>query len=101
MWAFCDCLTDYELNDLGFLGFPFTWCDNCQGDQRILERIDCAVANSKWCTQLPNAYVVHSASAHLIIVQYRLTFMVHLVGDDEQNPFVLKLCGQGKKDVQR
>lgn len=28
MWAFCDCLTDYELNDLGFLGFPFTWCDN-------------------------------------------------------------------------
>lgn len=59
MRAFRDCLLAYDLEDLGFSGPPFTWYNNHEGDQRILERIDRALANSQWWSQFPNVNLTH------------------------------------------
>lgn len=62
--AFRSCLADCELEDLGLSGPPFIWCNNRERDQRILERINQALANSLWYTQFLNVSVVHDLSAH-------------------------------------
>lgn len=67
MDAFWDCITNFELEDLGYFGPPFTWCNNCEGDQRILERIDHALANSGWSNMFPNASVFHGLLILIIV----------------------------------
>lgn len=52
-------LEDFELCDLGFLGAPFTWCNNIDGEHCILERLDHVLANSLWCLSFPNLSVRH------------------------------------------
>lgn len=64
MEAFWDCVTDCELEDLGFSGSLFTWYNNCEGDQRILKRIYHALANSLWGDLFPNMCVVHGLDAY-------------------------------------
>lgn len=57
MIAFRNCISDCELVDLEFSSTPFTWCNNLDGYQRILDRIGQALANNQWCTQFPNVSV--------------------------------------------
>lgn len=59
MGVFRDCLSKCESGDLGFSSPPFTWCDNCDGNQRILEIINRALANLNLCAQFPNVSVNH------------------------------------------
>lgn len=64
MKAFKNCLLDCELEDLGFLDFFFTWCNNHKGEQKILEKIDIALTNSQWYNQFSNVSVVHGLLAY-------------------------------------
>jgi hypothetical protein len=54
MQAFRDALSDCELEDLGYLGDPFTWRRG-----RIRERLDRVVANNAWSDLYPGAVVQH------------------------------------------
>jgi hypothetical protein len=40
MEAFQECLSDYGLTDLGFLGYEFTWNNKREGDDNIQVRLD-------------------------------------------------------------
>lgn len=35
-----------ELMDLDFKGPPFTWCNNCEGEERISKRLDRFLTNN-------------------------------------------------------
>lgn len=52
-------LSTYEVQDLGFMGPPFTWCNNIEGHNRISERLDRFLANSSWCELFPYGRVTH------------------------------------------
>jgi hypothetical protein len=54
MQAFCDVLTDCSLDDIGFIGDPFTWRRG-----RIRERLDRALANRAWIDMNPGAVLKH------------------------------------------
>jgi hypothetical protein len=57
MQAFRDCLSDYGLDDLGYVGNKFTWK---RGNTR--ERLDRAVGNAGWTHLFPHAGVHHLTS---------------------------------------
>jgi hypothetical protein len=38
----------FGLVDLGFVGNPFTWCNNRQGSDTIKERLDRSLASLSW-----------------------------------------------------
>lgn len=61
---FQEVLNDCELRDLGFKGNPFTWCNNREGDQRVLEWLDRFLTNFLWCSVFPNGGVNHSFAAY-------------------------------------
>jgi hypothetical protein len=45
---------DYcQLMDLGFVGAPFTWCNNREGDDYVKERLDRATTNADWWDLFP------------------------------------------------
>jgi hypothetical protein len=45
---------DYcQLMDLGFVGAPFTWCNNRESDDYVKERLDRATANADWWYLFP------------------------------------------------
>jgi hypothetical protein len=54
MQAFRDVLTDCSLDDIGFIGDPFTWRRG-----RIRERLDRALANRAWIDMNPGAVLKH------------------------------------------
>jgi endonuclease/exonuclease/phosphatase family metal-dependent hydrolase len=54
MHAFQDTLSDCALEDLGFVGDPFTWKRG-----RIRERLDRVVINNAWSDMYPGAAVIH------------------------------------------
>lgn len=41
MESFREALANHALGDLGSKGAPFTWCNNWEGEQRILGRFLC------------------------------------------------------------
>ncbi|KAF9606619.1 hypothetical protein IFM89_027059 [Coptis chinensis] len=47
------------LIDLGFNGPIYTWCNNQQGRNRVLKRINRFLANAQWRVLHPNAKVFH------------------------------------------
>jgi hypothetical protein len=57
MDLFLNTLEDCYLSDLGFRGPKFTWVGRRTKGVAIRERLDCAVANSQWCSLYPNAVV--------------------------------------------
>lgn len=56
---FRDTLTLCNLNDLGFIGYPFTWTNGREGDNNIQERLDSGFAMDSWSSIYPVAKVVH------------------------------------------
>jgi hypothetical protein len=47
------------LVDLGFVGNPFTWCNNRQGIATIKERLDRGLASFDWVHLHPNFSLIH------------------------------------------
>ncbi|XP_059668770.1 uncharacterized protein LOC132313844 [Cornus florida] len=64
--SFKDFVADCQLHDLGFMGYPFTWCNNRDGDANVKERLDRVLATVDWRIQFSAAVVQH----------------VHVVGSD-------------------
>lgn len=54
---FRSAIEDCSLGDLGYKGSKFTWCNHCEGDDFIKERLDCALANAGWCAHFPDVEV--------------------------------------------
>jgi len=54
---FREVIEECLLRDLGYKGSRFTWCNNCEGNEFIKERLDHALATTRWCSQFPNVAV--------------------------------------------
>ena len=70
MKVFRECLSDYGLIDLGFVGRRFTWCNGRIGEQRTRVKLDRMVANEEWMKMFPEARVIHrvmAASDHCLL----------------------------------
>ena len=51
---------DYcKLDDLHYVGYPFTWTNNQGGEANLQERLDRFVANAAWRNKYENSYVTH------------------------------------------
>ena len=69
--AFREALELYELADLGFIGYPYTWNNRRPGATNTRERLDRVVANEAWKLKFPEATVMHiisHASDHLPLI---------------------------------
>ncbi|KAK4268200.1 hypothetical protein QN277_024886 [Acacia crassicarpa] len=67
-------LTDCELEDLGYNGPRFTWCNNWDSPDTISERIDRALGNSQLREDFPTLQVFNidparSSDHHLLFIQ--------------------------------
>lgn len=56
---FQDCVMRNGLFDAGYVGDPFTWCNNRKGRERIWQRIDRTLYNLQVQTSFPSASVTH------------------------------------------
>uniref|UniRef100_A0A2N9J5F1 RNase H type-1 domain-containing protein n=1 Tax=Fagus sylvatica TaxID=28930 RepID=A0A2N9J5F1_FAGSY len=59
MQAFLNVLDDCGLVDLGFNGFPFTWCNNRDPPNTTWVRLDRVVVTMEWLERFPRARVDH------------------------------------------
>lgn len=64
MEEFQDLISNCELQDLEFKGFPFTWCNNREGEERIFELLDRFLVDIGWCDLFSEATVTHSLVAY-------------------------------------
>nr|XP_023906597.1 uncharacterized protein LOC112018316 [Quercus suber] len=62
--AYKDCLDLCNMVDMGFFGPRYTWTNNWDVNNLILERIDCFFMNSDSCGQYPDAKVTHLPCCH-------------------------------------
>jgi hypothetical protein len=62
MAAFRDALMICGLNDLGFIGLPFTFDNQRSGRNNVRVRLDRAVADDRWRNIFTDASVVHLVS---------------------------------------
>ncbi|PNY14675.1 ribonuclease H [Trifolium pratense] len=58
--AVCDC----DLTDIHLEGYPFTWTKSRGSPNVIEERLDRAMANSKWLMNFPNVKLVNLLTSH-------------------------------------
>lgn len=61
---FKEVMEQCSLNDLGYKGPSFTWCNSRKGKARISERIDRYLPNLSWHQKFPHATVTHKTKAH-------------------------------------
>ncbi len=59
MQDFRDAIDYCGFIDLGFVGEPFTWCNNRLGSATIWERLDRGLATAEWLSMFPNASLHH------------------------------------------
>lgn len=59
MYDFQDFIMRTRLLDAGFLGDPFTWCNNRNGRLCIWERLDRALYNTEFHSLFPTVTVTH------------------------------------------
>ena len=64
MQGFRDALDDCLFKDLGFNGFPFTWCNHRPGDQNVWVRLDRGVATIEWILRFPSSRILHLNAFH-------------------------------------
>lgn len=58
-------LDDCSLQDLGFQGPRYTWCNGRASNQNTGERLDRFLGNNLLCQLFPQAWVRHGVIAHL------------------------------------
>lgn len=71
MREFRECLKNYGLTNLGFVGQRYMWCNGRLGEHRTLIRLDRMVANEEWRVLFLEAKVHHVsmfASDHYLLV---------------------------------
>lgn len=54
MEAFNMIMRDTNLVDMGYKGQQYTWCNNREGNQSIMERIDRDIVNTAWICKFPS-----------------------------------------------
>ncbi|KAL5807824.1 hypothetical protein ACOSQ3_028515 [Xanthoceras sorbifolium] len=59
MCNFREALADCELNDLGYKGCDFTWCNGRDGAAFVQARLDRAVCNFAWRNLFSHSFVSH------------------------------------------
>ena len=64
MQSFKDVLDFCRLKDLGFSGFPFTWCNRRPGDHNVWVQLDKGVATVNWILRFPSTRVHHLDAFH-------------------------------------
>lgn len=50
---------NHNLHDIVFSGPRFTWTNRRKGDDKIMERLDKAYANTPWLNIFPQAHIIH------------------------------------------
>ena len=64
MHGFRDALDFCRLRDLGFNGFPFTWCNRRPGGQNVWIRLDRRVASVEWILRFHTTRIHHLDAFH-------------------------------------
>ena len=64
MQNFKDALDFCKLKDLGFHGFPFTWCNRRSGNHNVWIRLDRGVATVDWILRFPTIRAHHLDCFH-------------------------------------
>ena len=65
MQVFRDCLDFYGFKDIGFIGLPFTWCNNRFDGLLVWVRLDRAIASTDWMLKFPFICLHHLAGFSL------------------------------------
>ncbi|XP_026410361.1 uncharacterized protein LOC113305555 [Papaver somniferum] len=52
---FKDILSDMGVQDMGFTGYPYTWCNQITDNTRVEERLDRAFCNDEWIAFFPQS----------------------------------------------
>ncbi|KAL0438956.1 UNVERIFIED_CONTAM: hypothetical protein Slati_2378600 [Sesamum latifolium] len=77
---FREYLNDCGLQDLGFAGNIFTWCNHREEPNTVRARLDCAYCDSSWAELFPMAKVTHVPVA----CSYREVLWIALDGKPSQ-----------------
>lgn len=77
--AFREVVDECTLNDLGYSGNQFTWCNNRGSTQCIFERLYRGLANLQWCSLFPRAQVKHRTAAYSNHVPILLNMMSKMI----------------------
>ncbi|KAL0443870.1 UNVERIFIED_CONTAM: hypothetical protein Slati_2109700 [Sesamum latifolium] len=67
---FRECLVDCGLQDLGYVGDTFTWCNNRVAPHTVRARLDRVCSNMAWADLFPHVSITHEAmvcSDHFIL----------------------------------
>ena len=62
--SFRDALDYCRMKDLGFNGYPFTWCNRRSSDQNTWIRLDRDVATIDWILRFPTTRIHHLDAFH-------------------------------------
>ena len=84
MQGFRDALDYCAFKDLGFNGFPFTWCNRRLSAHNVWIRLDRGVAIVEWILRFPTSHIHHLECFHSY---HRLLL---LISDVEQKRFYKK-----------
>ena len=84
MQGFRDAIDFGGLKDLGFNGFPFTWCNRRPGDQNVWVRLDRGLAMVEWMLRFTTCRIHHLDAFHSDHKPILLIF------DSEQKRFYCK-----------
>ena len=64
MQGFRDALDYCRLRDIGFLGYPFMWCNRRLGNQNVWIRLYRGVASVEWILWFPSSHIHHLDAFH-------------------------------------
>ena len=64
MQGFREAFNFCRLKDLGYNGFPFTWCNRRPGNQNVWIRLDRGVATIDWILTFPSSRIHHLDAYH-------------------------------------
>jgi hypothetical protein len=65
MQAFGDCLTEFNLNDLGYRGYDYTWNNRREGMDNVQVRLDRGTATASFLNMFMLAEIEHIATEEL------------------------------------